>query len=104
MIISDPMSKPRGAKSQSQNRFPKRGHTPVGGPHGSGFTAGPLRREAERGWEESDRSAAKGIQRRGDKARAHKLRRQTSRHKDELIARLRKRIAHLEEELAKYLH
>ena len=73
-----------------------------GRPPGSDLTSEPLRREAERGWEESDRSAAKGVQRRNDKARAHKIRRQTDRDKDELIARLTQRVAQLEEELAKH--
>ena len=67
------------------------------------FTSEPLRREAERGWEESDRSTAKGVQRRNNKARAHKLRRQSAREKDQLIARLTQKVARLEAELAKHL-
>ncbi len=92
----------RRAKSAKnlQDTYPHR--PPIDG-RPTSFTSAPLRREAERGWEESDRSAAEGVKRRNDKARAHKLRRQTARDKDALIARLTRKVAQLEEQLAKLL-
>jgi hypothetical protein len=63
----------------------------------------PLRQEAERGWEESDRSAAKGIRRRSKKAEAHKRRRERSGAKDDVIARLSERVDQLERQLAEHL-
>jgi hypothetical protein len=69
----------------------------------AGFRADPLRREAERGWAQSDESAAHGMQRRNKKARAQKLRRKVSRAKDDLIANLTERVTRLEAELAKLL-
>ena len=102
MIIRDPMTR-RRAKNARNLDAPKPGNICTGGQPRADFTSEPLRREAERGWEESDRSAAKGIERRNNKARAHKRRRQTAREKDALIARLTQKVARLEKELAKHL-
>ena len=102
MIAEGPMTKRRN-KDIADRNGPKPGNTSTDRQARAGFTSEPLRREAERGWEESDRTAAEGIRRRKNKARAHKLRRQTAREKDELIARLEKKVARLEEELAKHL-
>jgi hypothetical protein len=96
------MSK-RRAKNTDNLNAPKPGNIYTDGQARARFTSEPLRREAERGWEESDRSAAKGIERRNNKARAHKRRRQTTREKDQLIARLTQKVARLEAELAKHL-
>ena len=84
-----PGTRPRSSKASERARLPE------------GFRAEPLRQEAERGWEESDKSAANGTRRRAEKVRAQKLRRQSAREKDALIARLTERVARLEEELAK---
>jgi len=98
MIINRLMTKRRAKNADNLNN-----PEPRDGLARAHFNSEPLRREAERGWEESDRSAAKGVQRRNNKARAHKLRRQSAREKDQLIARLTQKVARLEAELAKHL-
>ena len=101
MMIHHAMTR-RRAKNARNLDAPKPGNICTDGKPRADFTSESLRREAERGWEESDRSAAKGIERRNIKARAHKRRRQTAREKDALIARLTQKVARLEEELAKH--
>jgi len=96
------MIKRRGKNTKSPDDRPEPAKTSRNR-QGDGFSYEPLRQEAERGWEDSARSAADGNQRRNKKARGHKLRREASRAKDELIARLAQRVARLEQELAKYL-
>jgi hypothetical protein len=59
------------------------------GPLDTTLISDPLRREAERGWAESERGAAKAKRQRQVKARARTKRRETARRQKDEIAHLK---------------
>ena len=97
------MTKHVGRNNQSPNRRSRVGQSFGGVQSPAAYRSEPLRHEAERVWDESDRSTATGLERRNKRSQAQKLRRQSSREKDDLIARLSEKVARLEGELARYL-